>query len=158
MDVELKVSPALNDEIAFQIGRVIKLKAMQKVPFDTGWLSAHIKNRVEDGMIVVYTEGVPYADKMEFGCGPMQLSPAEKESVREWARAGRSGRPRMNKGGQEGVIRKLEEKGIEAGTPEAPFLTPNGRTRPFLRPAFFNLTSEDIKHALNEGLSGYNKI
>jgi hypothetical protein len=129
-----------------KIGRAIQIKAMSLVPFDKGLLSAHIKYKVEGNIVVIYTEGIPYADKMEYGCGPMQLTELEKEDIREWARAGRSGRPRFNKGGQEGVIKKLEKEGIEAGTPEHPFETKGGRFRPFLRTSAHQLKDQYKYH------------
>lgn len=128
----------LTEKMLFEIGRVVKEKAIRMSPLDRGALRGHIFHKVVGDEVIIYTQGIKYADKMEYGAPPMKLSSNEKDDVEDWAhRHGlKSGR---------GVIKKLETKGIEVGTPQNPkHITSFGRNsfRPFLRPAAHQSQSE----------------
>jgi len=155
--VTIKGKKQLQEKSLNKIGRAIQIRAMNLAPFDTGQLSASIKFIVEGNIVRVYTSGVPYADSMEYGEPPVKnMSQKEKMDIMAWARAGRSGRPRFNRGGQLGVVKKIQTEGIGVGMnqtthdaelPETeavlhPFITRSGRYRPFLRTAVHQLKSE----------------
>lgn len=150
MKINEKGLEALKTKVLNEIGRTIVLKAKKLAPFDQGILAKNIVWEVEGDTVTIHTQGVPYADKMEYGSPPMMLSEGEKQAVREWRERkarGSSGVPPSW-----AVIKKLEKKGIEVGTPEHPQINPDGRTsRPFLRPALHQSMAE-IDNILKEAL------
>lgn len=134
MKVNNRDLEALRVKVLNEIGQAIVLKAKNLAPIDQGHLRKHIVWDIEDDTIIIHTQGVPYADKMEYGSPPMVLDEREKEAVMKWAK--RHDIPGW------AVIRKLETKGIEAGTPEQPFRTKGNTYRPFLRPAIHQSMGE----------------
>lgn len=130
-----------------KIGALVQEKAIRLCPVDEGFLRSHIYFKIVGNTVKIYTEGVEYADKMEYGSPPLALSSKEKEEIERWA-----ARHGLKSG--KGVIHSLEKKGIKAGTVENPLhITSLGRDsyRPFLRPAVHQ-TKEEIKEIIKEAL------
>ena len=98
---------------------------------------------------------------MEFGRPPGKLIEKEKQDIMKWAY-----RKGFSTAGGQGVIRKIQKKGIGIGktqvieTPNteytetaavlAPYEAPNGTFRPFLRPAIHKVTSNLAATVLRE--------
>jgi len=125
------------------IGALIELKAKRLCPVDMGALRASIRHRVEGNKVIIWTD-IEYAQDMEYGRPPEPLDAGEKESLKDWAK--RHSLPAY------AVIRKIETKGIEAGTTEKPIKTAGGTFRPFMRPALFQ-SMTDIKSLIKSELS-----
>jgi len=139
----------LTEKMLFEIGRVVKEKAIRMAPLDMGNLRGHIYHRVEGDEVIIYTQGVDYADKMEYGSPPVKLSSSEKEGLEGWAH-----RHGLKSG--KGVVKYLEKNSIKVGTPTNPMhITSLGRNsfRPFLRPALHQSKGE-MKTIVKEVLAG----
>jgi hypothetical protein len=134
---EQTVTDDLKRQILQQIGAKIVREAKRLAPIDLGHLRGNIHYKVIDNKLRVFTEGVPYADYMEYGRPPYMPTEEEKMAIEDWAE--RHNIPAWV------VIRKHKTKGIEAGTPEDPFKVANGTFRPFMRTAFFRVTKDVIR-------------
>jgi hypothetical protein len=127
-----------------EIGMIVKLRAIQLCPVDLGTLRRSIKHKVSGNKVTIYTE-VDYAQDMEYGKPPGVLDESEKEELKGWAK--RHGIPTF------AVIRKIETKGIEVGTPKNPLETAGHTFRPFMRPALHQ-SIPNIRELIKNRLGG----
>lgn len=141
------ITPEIQQKIMNAIGRVVVRKAVELCPVDMGQLRNSIKFRIEGNEVIIYTEGVEYADKMEYGSPPGVLDQGEKAQLTKWAE--------RHGANPKGVIKFIEKKGIRVGTETSPLhITSFGRDsyRPFLRPAAHQAIPE-IRAMIKEALS-----
>jgi len=138
------------DRIRDKIGKAVQLQAKQLVPVDKGPLMASITYRI-DGEDVVIFSNLPYAEDMEYGRPPGLLGEGDKEELLDWGK-----RHGLNQNQSKKVIKHIETKGIEVGTPTDPkHVTSLGRDsyRPFLRPALNQtMNSQNIKLIVMEAI------
>jgi hypothetical protein len=145
--MEQVMNKEIQELILKKIGARIQERAMRLCPIDEGFLKSHIYFKVEGNTVRIYTEGVDYADEMEYGKPPSTLNKLEKEDIDKWAK-----RHGLKSG--KGIIWSVEHKGIGIGSVENPkHITSFGRDsyRPFLRPAVHQ-TRNEIKEMIKEAM------
>jgi phage gpG-like protein len=125
--------PAMLTKSLNQIGLLVTGKAIELCPENLGELRNSINYSIVDNTVHVGSDSI-YAPHMEFGTRP-HMPPIEP--LIRWAER------KFQKKGEEaeriawGVAFKIKARGIEAGTPEEPFMTQDRTYRPFLRTALF---------------------
>jgi hypothetical protein len=127
---------------ANRVAITIELRARELVPVFSQKLKGSIASKVEvdpDGFTIVVGSPEKHGITMEYGQPPGTWP--EEESIKKWSEA--KGLPWYP------VARKIYKKGIQVGTPKSPLRTPSGY-RPFLRPAFFEMTQERINEILKK--------
>jgi len=126
----------LTNQILNKIGREIIIRAKKNIPFDKGILAAMTNYEIIGNNLVI-SSNTPYADCMEYGCPPRLLNNREKDDLMDWAR-----RKGFNKSASKNIVKKIEREGIKVGSVENPLVSPNGRTRPYLRPAIYSVIND----------------
>lgn len=158
MDIRVKVKnkQELQRALLYKIGRAVVQKAVRLAPVDMGHLRQSIKIiSITDTEVTIGTQGVDYADKMEYGSPPEPMSAEEREAIKGWVHRHAtsfnipSGDKKAEAAVARNVANKIEREGIKAGSPENPMLMPNGTYRPFLRPALHQ-TMPEIKAMVKE--------
>ena len=109
------------------VGMVVKLKALELVPLDTGQLKRSVDYKVEAKRVLIGTN-VEHGLIMEYGAPPGVLDPLPSE-INAWRNRKGVKIPAFK------IINKLQEKGLAAGTVNAPIKTIDNKYRPWLRPA-----------------------
>lgn len=133
------------EKMLYNIGAVIKQKAIELCPTDKGQLRNSFQVEIIGDTVKVFTD-LEHAEDMEYGKPPEPLSTQDKRNLEDWSR-----RHGLNEKQAQGVIWKIQKKGIKVGTENKPLhITGLGRDsyRPFLRPALHQ-TEPQFKEIIN---------
>ena len=71
------LSPLIKEKILHRIGQEIVAKAKRLAPIDTGALRSKITYKVDGNRITISTEGIEYAEFLEYGTSKISIGTPE---------------------------------------------------------------------------------